>query len=273
MVTDGTLGGQVALVTGAGRNLGREIALELARHGARIGVNVSSNATEGKDTVRAVRELGGQAILLIADVGDPDQIPAMVRQVVEEFGHIDILINNAAIRPFRPMREITVEEWDRVIAVNLRGPFLLAQAVAPIMARRKYGRIVNVSGVDAYWGTPNRAHVVSTKAGILGLTRALAGELVEYAITVNAVVPGVFNTTRAETSVPEFTERRANRLNRVLMRRPGEPSELAKVVRFLASPESSYMTGQEVQVNGGGWPQCRASSAEHATFRLAAQEA
>jgi NAD(P)-dependent dehydrogenase (short-subunit alcohol dehydrogenase family) len=260
------LRGKTAFVTGAGRNIGRAIARELASEGARIGVNVAQKRHEADETVALIRDAGGEAIALVADVADPGQIEGAVAALAEAFGGVDILVNNAAIRPYRPLMEITVDEWDKVFAVNLRGPFLCAQKCAPYMVANRFGRIINISGVDAYWGTANRLHNVSTKAGIVGLTRALAAELVDYGVTANVVVPGVFDTSRPEKWYPAIRERRVNRMGQVLMAREGRVEELASLVRFLASEESSYITGQEFHINGGGWPTKRGDPSEHSTF-------
>lgn len=260
------LRGNVALITGAGRNLGRAIAIGLAKNGVKIGVNVCTNVKEGEETVNKIKEVGSKAIVLPGDISISESVKHMVSTLVKEFGTVDILISNAAIRPFCPLMDITVEEWDRVLAVNLRGPFLCAQSVIPYMISRGQGRIINLSGIDAYWGTPNRLHVVTSKAGILGFTRALASELVDYGITVNVIVPGIFETSRPERWYPHLSERQQNRMSKVLMKRSGQSQELSDVVCFLASSKSSYITGQEIHVNGGGWPTSRCTDLEHQTF-------
>jgi len=260
------LRGNIALITGAGRNLGRAIAIGLAKNGVKIGVNVCTNVKEGEETVNKIKEVGSKAIVLPGDISISENVKRMVSTLVKEFGTVDILVNNAAIRPFRPLMDINVEEWDRVLAVNLRGPFLCVQNVVPYMISRGNGCIINVSGIDAYWGTPNRLHVVTSKSGILGLTRALASELVDYGITVNTIVPGIFKTSRPERWYPHLSERQQNRMRKILMKRLGQPQEISDMVCFLASNKSSYITGQEFHVNGGGWPTSRFTDLEHHTF-------
>ena len=195
-----------------------------------------------------------------------DSIGDAVSEINRDLGGIDILVNNAAIRPHARIADVSAAEWDSVMATNLRGPFFLSQAVIPGMREKQWGRIINIGGVDACWGNPQRPHVVSSKAGLVGLTRALANETARWGITVNIVVPGGFNTER---QAPEgYTKSDLRKLKqahqeRVPMGRVGEPDELAGAVVFLASMQASYITGQELLVSGGAFPALRQPEHEY----------
>ena len=239
------LSGKVALVTGSGRNIGRATILELARRGADVAVNARSNRDEAESVAAEARDLGVRAIATIADVAEQGQVYRMVADAISEFGRVDILVNNAGMRADKPFTEMTVEDWCQVNAVNMDGPFFACQAVVPGMIERGWGRIINVSGLNAFKGRPGWAHVCAGKMGALGLTRALAAELASHGILVNHIVPGAFDTTRVEgQSTPAPNPG-------IPVGRLGMPEEIAHTVAFLASDGAAYITGQTIHVNGG----------------------
>ena len=246
-----TLDGKVAIVTGSGRNIGRATALELARRGAAVVVNARANRREAEGVVGEIEALGGKAIAAVADVGDQAQVNAMVERALEAFGRVDILVNNAGMRAAQGIADMTVEQWRQALAVNLDAPFFCAQAVVPGMMERGWGRIINVSGLNAFSGRAGWAHVCASKMGALGLTRALAAELAEYNILVNHIVPGAFDTTpppeQAGGAMPPAAARAAG----IPLGRLGMPQEIATTCAFLASDDASFITGQTIHVNGG----------------------
>lgn len=256
--------GRVALITGGGRNIGRAVALSLAGAGALPVVMYHEDERTARAVCDEISAGGGRAGVCQADIGDVAQIRAAAAKVAAEFGEIDILINNAAIRPHSKISEITVEEWDRVLAVNLRAPFFLSQAVLPAMVRRQWGRIINIGGSDGYNGKPRRAHGVSSKMGLVGLTRALANEVAQFGVTVNIVVPGTIDTKRPHPEwYPGVENGFAARMTRVAMGRQGRSQEVANACLFLASDLATYTTGQEMFVTGGAPPIVRQPEEEY----------
>ena len=244
------LSGKVALVTGGARNIGRAISLALAAAGAVVGVNARASRAEADETLSSIKSAGGDGAVHLADVTDPRAVKAMVEAIVGRFGRLDILVNNAAVREETPFAELKLEDWRRVLSVILDGAFVCAQACLPYMKQSAGGSIVNIGGMTAYKGADARAHVVAAKAGLSGLTRALAVELAPHAITVNCVVPGTIETQRG---LPGAPERPAHRQALPAIGRRGEPGEVAGAVRFLCGPGARYITGQSVHVNGGGF--------------------
>lgn len=252
------LEGRRALVTGGTRNIGRSIAESLADAGADIAVIGGSDKPALDATLESLRGRGVKAAGAIQPLDDPDGIRTTLKRFVDELGGIDILINNAAVRPHAPLREIGVEDWDHVFAVNLRAPFLLAQALIPGMKEQGFGRIINFSGMDAYWGRHSRAHVSSSKGGMVGLSRALASECAQDGVTVNTIVPGTIDTERHTPAwYPNAEERWARRRERIPMGRLGQIDEIADVALFIVSPRCSYITGHEFFVSGGSYPLTR----------------
>ncbi len=244
------LDGKTALVTGAGRNLGRAIALALGEAGARVAVNARTSRAEAEAVAEAVRQAGGEALVALADVGNPAAVEEMATSAVQRFGPIDILVNNAAVRPRQALLEITPEDWDRVLRNNLSSAFYCARAVLPSMRRRGFGRIINISGVDGVKGATHRAHNVTAKAGLIGLTKALALEAGHAGITVNAVVPGAFDTSRNAKDYPNWPPP-AQWLKQLPVSRLGESGEVAALCLYLASDAAAYITGQAIHINGG----------------------
>jgi 3-oxoacyl-[acyl-carrier protein] reductase len=249
-MTPGTeLAGKVALVTGGARNIGRAIARSLAAGGAAVMVNANTSRAEAEQTISMIKSAGGRAALHIADVTDPEAVTAMVDATLGEFGRLDVLVNNAAVRAETPFAQIRFEEWRRVLATVLDGAFLCTQACLPHLIRAGGGTIINIGGLTAHRGADGRAHVIAAKAGLAGLTRGLALDFAPHHITVNCVVPGTIETVRGLPGAPERPEHR-----RTLppVGRRGEPQEIAAMVRMLCGPDARYITGQSIHVNGGG---------------------
>ena len=244
------LAGKVALVTGGARNIGRAICLALAEGGASVLVNARSSRAEAEQTVELIRSAGGHAALYLADVTDPAAAGAMAAAAVREFGRLDLLVNNAAVREETPLEAMKLADWQRVVTVILDGAMLCAQACLPHLQRAGAGAIVNIGGMTAHKGAAGRAHVVAAKAGLAGLTKALALELAPHGITANCVVPGTIETQRG---LPGAPERPAHRQTLPPVGRRGEPAEVAAAVRFLCGPGARYITGETLHVNGGGF--------------------
>ena len=250
-MTPGTeLTGKVALVTGGARNIGRAIACSLAAGGAAVMVNARSSRAEAGETVAMIEATGGKAAMHMADVTDPAAVAAMVDATVQKFGRLDFLVNNAAARLESPFESITLNDWRRVLSIVLDGAFLCSQACLPHLQRAGNAAIVNLGGQTGHRGASGRAHVVTAKAGLAGMTRALAHDLAPHGITVNCVVPGTIETVRG---LPGAPERPAHRSAPPPLGRRGEPEEVAAVVRMLCGPGARYITGQAIHVNGGGY--------------------
>ncbi|MBX9698609.1 MAG: SDR family oxidoreductase [Acetobacteraceae bacterium] len=246
----GALDGKVALVTGAGRNIGRAIALGLARDGAAVVVNGRGDRAAVDAVVAEIVALGGRAIGVLADVSDAPAVTRMVAAAEDAFGGIDIAVSNAGLRRQTAFLDIPLAEWREILSVALDGAFILAQAVVPSMIRRGGGAIVALSGISTHVGTPNRAHVSASKAGLEGLMRALAVELAPHGIRCNSVAPGSIDTVRgAAAGARPSTMTEAG----IPLRRRGTVEEIAAVVRMLAGPEGGYITGQTIHVNGGAF--------------------
>src|SRR5947209_14320217 len=243
------LSGKVAIVTGAGRNIGRAIALALAEGGASILVNARSNRPEADAVAREVEAKGGKALVHIGDVVDGAAVQAMADAVVKRFGRLDILVNNAALRREKPFAEMNYADWREILDVTLDGTFHCVKACLPALRKSGAGTIVNIGGLSAHIGAKNRAHVVTAKAGIIGLTRALAHDLADDGITVNCVVPGLIGTPR-----PKDTPEPAHHLtHRTITAERGRPEDVAAMVRFLCSPAARYINGQAIHANGGAY--------------------
>jgi 3-oxoacyl-[acyl-carrier protein] reductase len=249
MTREPRLAGRVALVTGSSRNIGRAIALALARDGAAVMVNARTAGGAGNEVVQAIQEQGGRAAFLAADVSRVAEVQDLVAATVAAFGALDILVNNASLRRERPFAELDFAEWKEILGVTLDGAYLCARAALPHLAASGNGAIVNIGGLSAHTGSAGRAHVVSAKAGLVGLTRALAHDLAQHKITVNCVSPGLINTVR-KGSGPGPAH---HATHGPLVGRRGEPEEVAAVVRFLCGPEARYITGQTIHANGGAF--------------------
>lgn len=238
------LDGKVALVTGGSRNIGRAIALDLADGGAAVAIVARTDS--GDAVVREIEAHGGRALGIRADLAVPADITRAVDTTMAHFARLDILVNNAGLRPEAPLERLSLEAWRAVMAVMLDAPFLLVQAALLALERAK-GTVINIGGLTAYTGAAQRAHVVAAKAGLDGLTKALAVELAAKDITVNLVAPGLIETQR-EGPEPEHRKTSTN-----LLGRRGRPEDVAALVRYLAGPKGRYLTGQTLHVNGGAF--------------------
>ena len=240
------LAGKVAIVTGASRGIGRAIALELADFGAKVVVNYASSSNAADELVEKIISDGGEAIAIAADVSKPEQIDELVKTVVDRWGRIDVLVNNAGITRDSVMLRMKLEDWQAVIDTNLTGVFSCTRAVSKIMLKQKSGRIINIASVAGQIGNPGQASYSASKAGVLGFTRTVAKELSSRGITVNAVAPGFIATDMTTDLKTEGI------LQFIPLGRYGKPEEVAGMVRFLAAdPAAAYITGQTFNVDGG----------------------
>ena len=239
---------KVALVTGASRGIGKQCAIELARTGYSVAVNYNSSYDDAVDTVKKIREHGGSAFIVKADVSDFNQVKAMVDEVNLQFGRIDILVNNAGIAEQKLFTEICPSDWDRMFAVNVTGIYNCCSAVVPPMISRKEGVIVNISSMWGISGASCESHYSATKAAVIGFTKSLAKELGPSGIRVNCVAPGVIKTEMCSA----FSQETMLMLkDETPLQRLGEASDVANAVVFLSSKESSFITGQVLSVDGG----------------------
>jgi 3-oxoacyl-[acyl-carrier protein] reductase len=243
----GTLADKVAIVTGGSRGIGRAVAVAFAAEGAAVAV-VHASPLAGDAVVQAIQSRGGKARAWQADMADTAAVDAMVEEVLAHFGRVDILVNNAGITKDGPFVRMKDADFDRVIAVNLRGCFACARAVSRPMMKQRGGRIINVSSVVGLHGNAGQANYAAAKAGIVGLTKALARELASRSVTVNAVAPGTIDTDMTQ-AIPEAA--RAALIARIPLGRIGTPQDLTGVFLLLASEAGAYITGQVIQVDGG----------------------
>lgn len=242
------LQGQTAVVTGASRGIGKAIALELAKNGANIVVNYSGSEAKAEEVVAEVQALGVKAIKIQANIADEDAVKQLMKQTVKEFGSIDILVNNAGITKDNLLMRMKEDEFDQVIQTNLKGTFLCTKAVTRQMMKQKSGRIINVASIVGVSGNPGQANYVAAKAGVIGLTKTTAKELASRNILVNAVAPGFISTDMTDQL---SEEQRESLLQIVPLARLGKPEDVARVIRFLASEDASYITGQTIHIDGG----------------------
>ena len=245
------LKGKVALVTGAGRNIGRAIALALADAGAKVAVNVRASRDEGQGVVDEIAARGGDALLVAADVTQRADVDAMIAAIAKRFGRLDIVVNNAATRHEAAFAELPYADWHAAQAVCVDGAFHCTQAALPLLRDSSAGTVINIGGLTAETGASKRAHVVTAKAALGGLTRALAHELAEFGITVNCVSPGMMDTVRKSSSATAKPAHHTS--HRTLLRRLGHPDEIASAVVWLASPGGRFTTGQTLHINGGAY--------------------
>jgi len=241
------LEGKTAVVTGGAKNIGRAISLALAEAGASVVIITRTNLEAAEKVVDEIISAGGSALALQGDVSDERDVVAFTQKAIVAYGAVDILVNNASIRTHYPLQDLTFERWREVLSVNLDGPYLCARAAIGSMLEKGGGRIINIGGLSGHIGGSERAHVISSKAGLVGFTKALAVEFGEQGINANIVVPGTINSDwETDTPRAEYPGGRGT-----LIGRTGVPSEVAAAVRYLASPESAYVTGQTIHVNGG----------------------
>lgn len=242
------LQGKTALVTGASRGIGRAIAIELGQAGANVVVNYAGNEAAAAETVTKLKALGADAVALKCDVSEASEADGLVKQTIEHFGGIDILVNNAGITRDNLLMRMKEAEFDEVIATNLKGVYNCIKAVTRPLMRQRAGRIINISSVVGAIGNPGQANYAAAKAGVIGLTKAVARELATRGVTVNAVAPGFIETEMTDKLPPETKEQL---MDGIPMTRLGKPEDVARVVRFLATEDAAYMTGQTLHVDGG----------------------
>jgi|SRR5579862_6817681 3-oxoacyl-[acyl-carrier protein] reductase len=247
MTNDKNLTGKVAIVTGAGRNIGRAIALALADEGASVVVNVRSNRDEAVAVVRAIEANGGNAATHVGNIADAESATSLAETAIRRFGGVDILVNNAALRGEQPFDQMSYADWRGVMDVTLDGAFHCMKACLPALKKSRGGRVVNIGGLSAHTGAKDRAHVITAKAGIVGFTRALAHDLADARITVNCVVPGLIGTPRPKN----LPEPQHHLTHSTIFGDRGTPEDVATLVRFICSPAAGYITGQIIHVNGG----------------------
>ncbi|MEE9590747.1 MAG: 3-oxoacyl-ACP reductase FabG [Hyphomicrobiaceae bacterium] len=242
-----SLDGRTALVTGAGRNIGRAIILDLAARGCNVIVNTRVNQSEADAVAAEARELGANAVTMLGDVGRPAEIKRIAGQALERFATVDILVNNAAIRPAAPFLELEEQDWHRVVDVDLHAAFYTAKAFLPGMVAQHWGRIINLTGMNAIHGYAGRAHVSAAKHGLWGLTKALAKEFGPSGVTINAISPGPIQSQHPD---PAMTQHIASQLGKIPLGRLGEPREIAALCGFLASDQGGFISGQMIAANG-----------------------
>ncbi|MFD3377498.1 MULTISPECIES: SDR family NAD(P)-dependent oxidoreductase [unclassified Streptomyces] len=241
-----SLQGRVAVVTGGARGIGRGIATVLAAKGAAVAV-WDLNTEGAEKTVAEIHEAGGRAIAVGGDAADAAAVAASAARTREELGQVTILVNNAGTTAYQPFTSISEASWDRMIGINLKGPFLVTKELVPDMLAAGWGRIINISSSSAQTGAPSMAHYAASKGGVIGLTRALAIEYIDKGITVNHVPPGFIDTPLVRQGPVDVDAVAAT----MPMKRAGTPEDVAYAVAYLASEEASYVTGQTLSTNGG----------------------
>ncbi len=250
------LSGKTALITGASRNIGEEVALTFAREGAEMILNTRTSQDELESVAAKCRELGAKTHTVMADVSDPRQVTGMVAEGIGVFGKIDVLVSNVAIRPHKPITDVSDEEWLNVMGVNLNSAFYLCKAVVPGMMERRSGSIIAMGGQSAITGRPETVSVTAAKTGLLGLIRALAAEMAPYNVRANMVNPGSTDTERRSPEwYPEFQQQVARgsseHMKTLPMGRQATVQDIANACLFFASDESTYITGDRLNVMGG----------------------
>jgi 3-oxoacyl-[acyl-carrier protein] reductase len=237
---------KVAIVTGGSRGIGKAFCLALAAEGAKVAVVARHGASE---TVEKIKSAGGEALDIKGDISNADDMKRMAETVIDKFGRIDILVNNAAISKLIKFQDMTFEDWRKVQAVNLDGLFLCTKAVYPYMMKQKHGKIINISSTSFFRGSPDAVEYVTTKGGIVGFTRGLATEAAEYGITINCIAPGFTNTELTADHPDKDIFKKV--IERQDIKRLGEPEDMVGALLFFASDESAFVTGQTLVVDGG----------------------
>lgn len=237
-----------ALITGSGRNLGRGVALRLAQAGYDVAIHARANATDAEAVAQEARALGVQAVTCLGDMGSTTDVKNMADQVLGAFGHVDVLVNVAAYRPFQNFLEMGTADWQRVMDTNVTGVFQLTQAVLPGMIERRFGRVINFSGMNSIRGYPQRVHIAASKHAVWGMTKALSREFGPHNITVNCISPG---PAQSEHEDAAFDALILAQVKEIPLGRLARQSEIAGMVAFLASEEGGFVSGQMIGVNGG----------------------
>jgi len=241
------LEGRTALVTGASRGLGRAIALKLAEDGACVALNYRSGEEQAREVADQIRSCGGTALLFRADVSVKDEARSLIGTVLEQWGHLDVLVNNAGITRDRSMRKLTDDDWTGVINTNLNSVYYCTSAALKPMIERKYGRVVNISSFVGQAGNFGQANYSASKGGVIAFTKSVAIEVAKYNVTVNAIAPGFTETDMLAKVAADVREQI---LTKIPMGRFGKPEDIARAVAFLCA-EGDYITGQQINVNGG----------------------
>ncbi|MEX0732605.1 MAG: 3-oxoacyl-[acyl-carrier-protein] reductase [Aquisalimonadaceae bacterium] len=241
------LDGKVALVTGGSRGIGRAIALELASLGAKVAINYRGGKEEAEDVAEQIKALDTDALVLQADISQKDQARNLVKQVIDHWGRLDVLVNNAGITRDKTLKKLGDEDWENVINTNLNSVYYTVSAAMPAMVEQNFGRIINISSFVGQAGNFGQTNYSASKGGIIAFTKSAAQELARNNVTVNAIAPG-FTLTEMLAKVPEEIQQKI--LDKIPMRRFGKPEEIARTVAFLAV-DGDYITGQQINVNGG----------------------
>ncbi|HHT96422.1 MAG TPA: 3-oxoacyl-[acyl-carrier-protein] reductase [Clostridiales bacterium] len=242
------LTGKISVITGANRGIGRAIALYFAKHNAKIVVNYRGSKEKADELIELIHSQGGEAIAIKADVTNEDEIKNLVKETIEHFGRIDVLVNNAGITKDNLLMRMSGKDFDDVINVNLKGSFYCLKYISNIMIKQKAGKIINLSSVIGITGNAGQANYAASKAGIIGLTKSAAKELASRGITVNAIAPGFIMTDMTD-KLPEKLKEET--ISHIPLKRFGTADEIANAVGFLASDMANYITGQVIQVDGG----------------------
>ncbi len=242
---------QVAIVTGSARNIGRAIAIELAKSGIDVVLNGRSQSHELEEVQAEIQAFGVRSVISIADISTEEGANSLVKAAIDHFGQIDILVNNAALRRHVAFSDLDYVAWREVMQTILDGAYLCSAAALPYLKNSKMASIIFMGGMSAHTGSKDRAHVVTAKMGLVGLTKALAHDLSEFGINVNCVVPGLIDTVRGESAGKGTPEH--HKKNTSLIGRRGDVSEVAQLVQFLCSDKSRYITGQTIHANGGAF--------------------
>lgn len=242
------LKGKVAVITGAGRGIGRAIALQFAEYGSKVVVNYRNSATQVEEVLSSIREAGGEAIAIQADISKEEEAKKLIEETVKHFGRLDVLVNNAGITKDNLVMRMSEADFDSVIDINLKGTFFCTKHAASVMLKQRSGKIINISSVVGLIGNVGQANYAASKAGVIGMTKAVARELASRGITVNAVAPGFIETDMTEQLSDKVKEAT---ITNIPLKRYGIASEVAGAVSFLASEAANYITGQVIQVDGG----------------------